>query len=67
MIQSRFQVLALLTFVGLTSVNWSPEDAGIQLSDPEVMKHHGTMITPVLDDVMPRGKNILWCATFQMA
>lgn len=67
MIQSRFPVLVLLTFVGLTSVNWSPEDAGIRLSDPEVLKHHGTMITPVLDEAMPQGKNILWCATFQMA
>lgn len=65
--KARFQLLALVIFVGMTSVNWTPEEAGIRLSDPEVAKSHGTTVMPVLDETMPRGKNVLWCATFQMA
>lgn len=56
-----------MVFIGLTSVNWTPEDAGIQLSDPEVVRQHGTKITPVMGEALPHGKNVLWCATFQMA
>ena len=63
----RFPHLALLVFVGLTSVNWTPEDAGIRLSDPDAVNHHGTLVTPVRDQALPPGKNVLWCATFQMA
>jgi hypothetical protein len=63
----RFPLLALVVFVGLTSVNWSPEEAGIDLADPAALKEHGTTLTPVLDEAMARGKNVLWCATFQMA
>ena len=59
--------MALLVFIGLTCVGWSPEQAGIHLTDPEVLNHHGTMVRPVLDEPLPRGKNVLWCATFQMA
>jgi len=60
-------LLALGMFIGLTCVGWSPEQAGIHLTDPEVVNHHGTMVRPVLDEPLPRGKNVLWCATFQMA
>lgn len=63
---TRF-LLALAVFTGLTCVAWSPEQAGIRLSDPEVLKHHGTIVRPTLDEPLPRGKNLLWCATFQMA
>jgi hypothetical protein len=62
-----FPVLAVLIFVGLTSINWTPEDAGIRLSDPAVANMHGTVVTPVPDRAIPRGRNVLWCATFQMA
>jgi hypothetical protein len=62
-----FPLLALMVFIGLTCVSWSPEEAGIRLSDPEVVNHHGTVVRPVLDEPLPRGKNVLWCATFQMA
>jgi len=62
-----FLLLALMVFIGLTCVSWSPEEAGIRLSDPEVVNHHGTVVRPVLDEPLPRGKNVLWCATFQMA
>jgi len=63
----RFLPLALVAFVGMTSVNWSPEEAGIQLSNPEALKQHGTEPVAVTDQAMPPGKNVLWCATFQMA
>jgi hypothetical protein len=62
-----FPLLALGAFLGLTCVGWSPEQAGIHLTDPEVVNHHGTVVSPVLDEPLPRGKNVLWCATFQMA
>ena len=65
--KSRFPLLALVVFIGLTSVNWTPEDAGIQLSDPKALAQHGTMVTPVMTEAMPPGKNVLWCSTFQMA
>lgn len=67
MMRSRFPLLVLMAFTGLTCVNWAPEDAGIHLSDPKALEQHGTVMTPVLDEPMPRGKNVLWCATFQMA
>jgi len=60
-------LLALVVFVGLTSVNWSPEEAGIQLSDPEAVKHHGTEMVAVTDRPMDGRRNVLWCATMQMA
>lgn len=62
-----FPLFALVVFIGLTCVGWSPEEAGIRLSDPEAANHHGTVVRPVLDEPLPRGKNVLWCATFQMA
>jgi hypothetical protein len=61
-----FKPLALLLFIGLTCVNWSPEESGIRLSDPEVVNQHGTVVRPVADEPLPHGKNMLWCATFQM-
>jgi len=61
------RTIALGVFVALTSVNWSPEEAGIRLENAEVANHHGTVVTPVLEEPVPRGKNVLWCATFQMA
>jgi hypothetical protein len=66
MLKSRFPVLALVVFIGLTSVNWTPEEAGIRLSDPKAVAQHGTSVMPVLTDAIPPGKNVLWCATFQM-
>jgi hypothetical protein len=65
--RTGFPLLALLLFTGLTCVSWSPEQAGIRLADPEVVNQHGTVVRPVLDEPLPRGKNVLWCATFQMA
>lgn len=67
MTNGRLPVFALVVFVGMTSVNWSPEDAGIVLADPEVANFHGTKVTPVLGEAMPEGQNVLWCASFQMA
>ena len=67
MIRNRLPLLALVVFTGMTSVNWSPDEAGIQLSDPKVLDHHGTTVVPVMDGAMPKGRNVLWCATFQMA
>ena len=63
----RFPLLAVVIFVGLTSVNWSPEEVGIALNDPALTKLHGTIMLPTPDDAIPKGKNALWCATFQMA
>lgn len=63
----RFQLLALTVFIATTSINWSPEEVGIQLSDSEVVKLHGTDTAPELDRPLPNGKNVLWCASFQMA
>ncbi len=58
---------ALAVFTGLTCIAWSPEQTGIQLSEPGVLNHHGTIVRPTLGEPLPRGKNVLWCATFQMA
>ena len=63
----RFPVFALAAFVAMTSINWSPEELGIRLSDPEAVKQHGTEMTAVMDRELPKGKNVLWCATFQIA
>lgn len=65
--KAGFPVAALVIFTGLTCVSWTPEEAGIRLSDPEAVKQHGTIVRPVLDEPLPSGKNVLWCATFQMA
>ncbi len=65
--KSRITLLALVAFTALTCVSWTPEDAGIKLSDPEVVNYHGTVIRPVKNEALPHGKNVLWCATFQMA
>lgn len=61
-----FPLLALFAFVGLTCVNWTLNDAGIAPSDSEALKCHGTHMTPVLDEALSKGENVLWCATFQM-
>ena len=63
----KFPLLASVIFVGMTSVNWSPKDAEIALSDQAVLNQHGTTVGPVLDEPIPAGRNFLWCATFQMA
>lgn len=65
--KSRFPAFALVTFVAMTSINWSPEELGIRLSDPEAVKQHGTEMTAVMDRKLPQGRNVLWCATFQIA
>jgi len=65
--KAGFPLLGLVIFVGMTSVSWTPEEAGIRLSDPEVADMHGTVVTPVPDRALPRGRNVLWCATLQMA
>ena len=57
----------LLVFTGLMCGGWTPEEAGIHLSDPDVSKHHGTRVRPVLEEPLAHGKNIVWCATFQIA
>jgi hypothetical protein len=62
-----FPWLALAVFLGFTCIAWTPGDAGIGLSDPEAVKHHGTMIRPVADEPLTGNRNVLWCATFQMA
>lgn len=56
-----------MVFIGMTSVSWSPEEAGIRLADPDAVKHHGTDMVAVTDRAMGRGRNVLWCATMQMA
>jgi len=63
----RSPLLALTTFICMTSINWTPDEIGIRLSDSEVVKLHGTDVTPVLDHAVPKGQNVLWCASFQMA
>jgi hypothetical protein len=60
-------LVALTVFIGATSINWTPQDLGIALPDAAVVKSHGTRITPVLDEPIPAGQNLLWCATFQLA
>jgi len=57
----------LVVFTGLMCVGWTPEQAGIHLADPDVVNHHGTVVRPVLDEPLPHGKNVVWCATFQIA
>lgn len=65
--KAKLPLLVLMIFIGMTSVNWSPEDAGIAMPDQAVLNQHGTTVGPVLDEPIPAGRNFLWCATFQMA
>ena len=65
--KTRFPLLTLVLFLGMTSVSWCPDVNGFVLGDPAVLKGHGTRLTPVLDESLPAGKNVLWCATLQMA
>lgn len=53
--------------MGFTCVAWSPEQTAIQLSNPEALRHHGTLVRPTLEEPLAQGKNVLWCASFQMA
>jgi hypothetical protein len=59
--------VGLLMFTGLLCVGWTPEEAGIRLTDPDAVKHHGTRVRPVLEEPLPHGENFVWCATFQIA
>jgi len=59
--------LAVLVFLALTCVNWSPEEALISLADSKVFQQHGTVLTPILDEPIAPGRNTLWCASFQIA
>jgi len=65
--KSRFRLLALVIFLGMTSVSWCPDQESLVPGDPAVLKGHGTRLTPLLGEPLPAGKNVLWCATFQMA
>lgn len=65
--KARFPLLAVVVFVGLTSVNWTPQSSGIGQGDPAALNKHGTTMTPVLDEPVLGAKNMLWCATFQIA
>lgn len=67
MVKLRIPFMMGAAFVVLTSVNWSPSDVGISEIEPAVINSHGTTVTAVLDEEIPDGKNVLWCATFQMA
>lgn len=60
-----FRVLALLGFVGATSVNWSPPGGGVEQAAVEPGK--GTRLSPVVSAAVVKGENLVWCATFQMA
>ena len=67
MMKRGFPWLALAVFLGFTCVAWTPGEMGIGLSDPEAVKHHGTVVRPVADEPLTGHRNVLWCATFQMA
>ena len=60
-------MLAAVIFMGLTSVNWTPEEVGIAPYDAALAKLHGTALLTTPDDAIPAGNNVLWCATFQIA
>lgn len=65
--KARIPFLALMLFLGATSVNWCPDEESVVVADPAILKGHGTRLTPDLEEALPAGKNVLWCATFQMA
>jgi hypothetical protein len=62
-----FPVFALVLFVGATSVNWSPDAEDLKWLQAPAVNGHGTTLTAVLDTPLPDAKNLLWCATLQMA
>ncbi|MCF7734458.1 MAG: hypothetical protein K9N23_22435 [Akkermansiaceae bacterium] len=64
---SRLLVLTLISITALTSVNWSPDDIQQEVAAQPADKHHGTDVSAVLDVPLPQDRNLLWCATFQMA
>ena len=65
--KARFPVLTLVIFLGMTGLRWCPDQENLVLGDLAVLKGHGTRLAPILDESLPAGKNVLWCATFQMA
>lgn len=54
-------------FTGLTGVNWSPDTVGGQIAPQPGDRSHGTDLTAVLDAALPETRNLLWCASFQLA
>ena len=62
-----FPLLALLLFVAATSVNWTPNDEELKWLQAPAVNGHGTTLTAVLDAPIRDDKNLLWCATMQMA
>ncbi len=44
----------------------TPENMGITLGDRAVPNGRGTIVSPHLDGRIRKGKNVVYCATFQM-
>jgi len=62
-----FPILAMVLFVAATSVNWAPNAEELKWLQAPAVNGHGTTLTAVLDTPVPEDKNLLWCATLQMA
>jgi hypothetical protein len=62
-----YRLVGLIVFIGLTSINWSPQELRLQIGELEAIKGSGTQIVGDVNEALPAGKNVLWCATLQMA
>ena len=62
-----FPLVAMVIFVAATSVNWTPNDEQLKWLQAPAVNGHGTTLTAVLDTPIRDDKNLLWCATMQMA
>jgi len=62
-----FPVFAMVLFVAATSANWTPSDEELKWLQAPAANGHGTTLTAALDTPIPQDKNLLWCATMQMA
>jgi len=62
-----YRLVGLIVFIGLTSINWSPQELRLQIGELEAIEGSGTQIVGDVNEALPAGKNVLWCATLQMA
>ncbi len=57
-------LVAIMVFLQL---NYSRKNIGKPVLDADVASLKNTIVTPVLDMEIPKGKNVIWCLTFQLA
>lgn len=62
--KNALRIFGFGIFIGLTGINWSPED---EETGVEAAAGGGTRLTLVTSEALVKGESLVWCATFQMA